>query len=84
MEIIIEANIIWESLREQAFTNGQMALVITDNLKMAFYMEKGSGNPHKMIPMKDNISIIRSMAMESTNGIMEWYSKDFLQTMKRW
>jgi hypothetical protein len=60
-----------------------MALSITGNLTIAFYTEKGSGNLHKMIPMKDNINTIRSMAMEYINGTMERYFKDSLQMMKR-
>jgi len=82
MEIIIKDHIIWESLREQVFIIGLMVLFITDNLKMAFFMEKESGSLNKMILMKDNIKIIKSMAMEFINGEMEWYLKDFLKMMK--
>jgi len=71
MEIIIKDHIIWESLREQVFIIGLMVLFITDNLKMAFFMEKESGSLNKMILMKDNIKIIKSMAMEFINGEME-------------
>lgn len=34
-------------------------------------MEKESGSLNKMILMKDNIKIIKSMAMEFINGEME-------------